>query len=257
MKNWSHCRLRESQAPMPYSIPKLDAQWQFYPKDKTLWSCKRKENWSHFRLRESQAPMPYSIPKIGVIWQSYFQIKTLFVIFILDDKTEFSPRLASYSISHGRNQLWIAQDLVRICLPIYNVLGFALVNHCAIWGQAVACHKHYVHLASISTLISNEMWSVFHKSIDIVSFDSCCTAEIRSTPLLTKTISGVQICSQLPYWPKRSQGFLHNFGCDMTEQQLCWSNSSCYFSNEMSIHPITRYHICISCIPNCMILLSW
>ena len=44
----------------------------------------------------------------------------------------------------------------------------------------------------------------------------------------------LQICSQLPYQPKRSQEFLHNVGCGMTEQHLCWSNSFRHFSNEMS-----------------------
>ena len=162
--------------------------------------------------------MPYSIPKIGVIWQSYFQIKTLFVIFVSDNKTVFSPRLLPEkeeaisdvwflrTFHHSWKSLgWLHPTpspmeetnyeshrtwLAFACQSIMCLDSF-LLNHCAIRGRAFACHKHYVHLASISSPISNEVWSVFHRSIDIVSFDSCCAAEMQSTPLLTKTISGV------------------------------------------------------------------
>ena len=98
------------------------------------------------------------------------------------------------------------------------------------WGIIVlsevklTCHTHYVHVASISGPISNEMWSIFHRSIDIVSFNSCCAANMQSTPLLTK----------------RSQEFLHNVECGMIEQRMCWSNRFCHFSNEMPLYPITH-----------------
>ena len=67
------------------------------------------------------------------------------------------------------------------------------------------------------------MWRIFHGPIDNLSFDSCCV---------------LQTCSQLPYRLKRSQEFLHNVWCGITEQCLSQTNSFRHFSNnEMSTLP--------------------
>jgi len=90
-----------------------------------------------------------------------------------------------------RYQLWIAQR-IRLAFAWQSIICLD-----SSWWIIVLLEvkitrlKHYIFVASVSSPIINAVGSIFHRSIDILSFDSSWVAKIQSTPLLIKTVSGI------------------------------------------------------------------
>ena len=179
MKNWSHFKLGESQAPMPYSISNVGAIWLSHLQIKTLFvifisgnkldsvhDCCRKR--SHFRCLVTQN---------------------------LSSWLEESQMIASYSISHVRHQFGsLFMNHARFgphCLPNHHVLlGFILLKHCTIRGRA---NSPWALCSSFlqSRAISATRYEVYFIDQSAYCLDSCCAAKIQSTPLLAKKVSGI------------------------------------------------------------------